>query len=73
MERKINMAKVSEKKEKQTIKAKALVFLKYDKDCYKIGDELNVRVEDAPRMIEKGYIEALEEIAAEKTASKDGE
>jgi hypothetical protein len=69
------MAKNTEKKENldnkenQTIKAKALVFLKYDKDVHKIGDEFSIRIEDAEKMVGKGYIEALEEIAAQK----DGE
>ncbi|EPY2273786.1 hypothetical protein ACXAUS_002660, partial [Clostridium sporogenes] len=55
-ERMINMAN------KKTVKAKALVNLKYDKDCFKIGNELKVRIEDALDMIEKEHIELLEEL-----------
>ncbi|MDU1422961.1 DUF7210 family protein [Clostridium sporogenes] len=47
---------------KKTVKAKALVNLKYDKDCFKIGNELKVRIEDALDMIEKEHIELLEEL-----------
>ncbi|MBY6878467.1 hypothetical protein EXN65_18260 [Clostridium botulinum] len=50
---------------KKTIKAKALVNLKYDKDCFKIGDELKVRIEDALDMVEKEHIELLEELPKE--------
>ncbi|NFD54677.1 hypothetical protein EXN53_03105 [Clostridium botulinum] len=63
---------------KKTVKAKALVNLKYDKDCLKIGNELKVRIEDALDMVEKEYIELLEEIPEENQegegeASKEGE
>ncbi|AJE10117.1 hypothetical protein [Clostridium botulinum] len=50
---------------KRTVKAKALVNLKYDKDCFKIGDELKVRIEDALDMVEKEHIELLEELPKE--------
>jgi hypothetical protein len=50
---------------KKTIKAKALVNLKYDKDCFKIGNELKVRIEDALDMVEKDHIELLEELSEE--------
>ncbi|MDU6337081.1 MAG: hypothetical protein E6594_15005 [Clostridium sporogenes] len=50
---------------KKTIKAKTLVNLKYDKDCFKIGNELKVRIEDALDMVEKGQIELLEELPEE--------
>ncbi|KLU74269.1 MULTISPECIES: hypothetical protein [Clostridium] len=47
---------------KKTIQAKALVNLKYDKSCFNIGDELKVRVDDTTEMVERGYIELLEEV-----------
>lgn len=47
---------------KKTVKATALVNLKYDKDCFRIGDKLKVRIEDATDMVEKFYIELLEEV-----------
>ncbi|MHB9925517.1 DUF7210 family protein [Clostridium botulinum] len=50
---------------KKTVKAKALVNLKYDKDCFKIGNELKVRIEDALDMVEKEHIELLEELPKE--------
>lgn len=50
---------------KKTVKAKALVNLKYDKDCFKIGNELKVRIEDALDMVQKGQIELLEELPEE--------
>ena len=46
----------------KTIQVKALVNLKYDKNCFNIGDELKIRVDDLTEMIERGYIELLEEI-----------
>lgn len=48
---------------KKTIQAKALVNLKYDKNCFKISDELKVRVDDAKEMVERGYIELLDEVS----------
>ncbi|AUN10676.1 hypothetical protein CF055_00105 [Clostridium botulinum] len=50
---------------KKAVKAKALVNLKYDKDCFKIGNELKVRIEDALDMVEKEHIELLEELPKE--------
>ncbi|NFD28794.1 hypothetical protein EXN57_02000 [Clostridium botulinum] len=50
---------------KKTVKAKALVNLKYDKDCFKIGNELKVRIEDALDMAGKEHIELLEELPKE--------
>lgn len=41
--------------------AKALVNLKYDKNCFKIGEELKVRVSDVEAMKGKGYIEVFGE------------
>lgn len=58
---------------KKTIKAKALVNLKYDKDCFKIGNELKVRIEDALDMVQKGQIELLEELPEENQEEEIGE
>ncbi|EPS47732.1 hypothetical protein HYH70_15690 [Clostridium botulinum] len=58
---------------KKTVKAKALVNLKYDKDCFKIGNELKVRIEDALDMIEKEHIELLEELPEENQEEEIGE
>lgn len=45
-------------KNKQVMcKAKALVFIKYDKTSYKPGDEFKVRIEDAKELNENGYAE----------------
>lgn len=57
------------KKESKTVKVKALVNLKYDKECKVKDEELNVRVEDALEMVERGYIELLEDIPKEDAAS----
>lgn len=43
------------------VNAKALVNLKYDKDCFKIGEELKVRASEVEAMEGKGYIEVLGE------------
>ncbi|CAM3001968.1 hypothetical protein HAHI6034_10900 [Hathewaya histolytica] len=63
---------------KKSIKVKALVNLKYDKECFTVGDELKVRVEDVKEMHEKGYAELLEETPEENQdsegeLSKEGE
>ncbi|APQ97135.1 hypothetical protein [Clostridium botulinum] len=63
---------------KRTVKAKALVNLKYDKGCFKIGNELKVRIEDALDMVEKEHIELLEELPEENEeeigeSAKEGE
>ncbi|ENK0558489.1 hypothetical protein AB2T19_003308 [Clostridium botulinum] len=58
---------------KKTVKAKALVNLKYDKDCFKIGNELKVRIEDALDMVEKEHIELLEELPEENQDEEIGE
>lgn len=57
------MAKSTGKEEKQVLyNAIALVYLKYDKECYKIGDKFQVREDDAKELEEKGYanIEAID-------------
>lgn len=46
-------------------KVKALVNIKYDEECFKIGDEFEVRKEDSKEMSQKGYIELLEELPVE--------
>ncbi|KEH91678.1 hypothetical protein Z962_p0055 (plasmid) [Clostridium botulinum C/D str. BKT12695] len=48
---------------KKTIQAKALVNLKYDKDCFNIGDKFKVKVDDATEMLERCYIELLEDLS----------
>ncbi|MBU5268897.1 DUF7210 family protein [Clostridium tepidum] len=57
--------------EKAIIKVRALVNIKYDKDCFKIGDEFEVRTEDSEEMTKKGYVESLEK--TEKGETKEGE
>lgn len=50
------MAKSTGKEEKEVLyNATALVYLKYDKECYKIGDKFQVREDDAKELKEKGY------------------
>ncbi len=58
---------MSKKKEENLVKAKVKVYLKYDKDCFKIGEEIKIRIEDAKEMVEKEYIELLEELPKEDT------
>lgn len=43
------------------VNAIALVNLKYDKNCFKIGEELKIKVNDVEAMKDKGYIEVLGE------------
>lgn len=50
--------------EEELKKVKALVNIKYDEECFKIGDEFEVRKEDSKEMSQKGYIELLEELPA---------
>ncbi|WP_185903783.1 hypothetical protein [Hathewaya massiliensis] len=52
--------------EEVLIRAKANVYLKYDKESYAIDEELKLRKEDAESMSEKGYVELLGEIAMEE-------
>ncbi|HGS9582898.1 TPA: hypothetical protein ACMVBD_003724, partial [Clostridioides difficile] len=58
------------------MQVKALVYLKYDNDCYKIDDIFEIRKADQELMEEKGYIEVIGE-AEEKNnneiLNKDGE
>ena len=67
------------------ISVKALVYLKYNKNCYKIGDEFQVNEDDLEEMGEKELIgpgkEILEEFTqavpeepgADTTIPKEGE
>ncbi|MCC0697581.1 MULTISPECIES: hypothetical protein [unclassified Clostridioides] len=63
-------------KKKDNLQVKALVYLKYDNDCYKIDDVFEIRKIDQELMEEKGYIEVIGE-AEEKNnneiLNKDGE
>ncbi|CDI50301.1 hypothetical protein [Clostridium tetani] len=43
------------------VKVKALVNIKYDNDCFKIGDKFEIRKEDFREMIEKGIVEEVKE------------
>lgn len=43
-------------------KVKALVNIKYDENCFKIGDEFEIREDDVEKMTNKGYVELLEKI-----------
>lgn len=59
-------------KEKRTIKVKAKINLKYDKDVIKIGQEFLVRKSDIEAI--KDYIEVLEEIEdSNETPKEDSE
>lgn len=66
------------KKKDNLMQVKALVYLKYDNDCYKIDDIFEIRKVDQELMEEKGYIEVIGE-AEEKNnidneiLNKDGE
>ncbi|HBE7903683.1 hypothetical protein KWL52_009665 [Clostridioides difficile] len=66
------------KKKDNLMQVKALVYLKYDNECYKIGDIFEIRKVDQESMEEKGYIEVIGE-AEEKNnidneiLNKDGE
>ncbi|HBF8411679.1 DUF7210 family protein [Clostridioides difficile] len=64
------------KKKEDLMQVKALVYLKYDNDCYKIDDIFEIRKADQELMEEKGYIEVIGE-AEEKNnneiLNKDGE
>ncbi|MCB2300390.1 DUF7210 family protein [Clostridium tagluense] len=60
------MAKSTEKEEVKMINCKALVFLKYNENHYKIGEELQVNENDAEEMAEKEYIGPLEVLQLQK-------
>ncbi|SDO88038.1 hypothetical protein [Clostridium gasigenes] len=52
---------IADKKEEEILtKVKALVYLKYDTENHKPGEEFDVREEDKKELVEKGYVEAME-------------
>ena len=65
----------------KTISVKALVYLKYNKNCYKIGDEFQVNEDDLEEMGERELIgpgkevsqEVPEEPGADVLPPKEGE
>ncbi|APC41063.1 hypothetical protein [Clostridium estertheticum] len=71
--------------EAKMINVKALVYLKYNKNCYKIDDEFQVNEDDLEEMGEKGLIgpgkevlkedlnDAPEELGADVLSPKEGE
>lgn len=66
------MAKNKNTEENKMVKVEALVYLKYDKECFKIGDNFEVGVEDIEDMTGKGYVKALE-IIIDEQVSEEGE
>lgn len=50
------------KKKENLMQVKALVYLKYDNECYKIDDIFEIRKADQELMEEKGYIEVIGEV-----------
>ncbi|HEK4634558.1 TPA: hypothetical protein SOK69_001669 [Clostridioides difficile] len=64
------------KKKDNLMQVKALVYLKYDNDCYKIDDIFEIRKADQELMEENGYIEVLGEVEEKNNnefLNKDGE
>lgn len=66
------------KKKENLMQVKALVYLKYDNDCYKIDDIFEIRKADQKLMEENGYIEVLGEVEEKNNSdnellNKDGE
>ncbi|EIS9472664.1 hypothetical protein [Clostridioides difficile] len=64
------------KKKENLMQVKALVYLKYDNDCYKIDDIFEIRKADQELMVENGYIEVLGEVEEKNNnefLNKDGE
>ncbi|EGT3846022.1 TPA: hypothetical protein JD074_04000 [Clostridioides difficile] len=64
------------KKKDNLMQVKALVYLKYDNDCYKIDDIFEIRKADQKLMEENGYIEVLGEVEEKNNnefLNKDGE
>lgn len=55
------------------LNAKALVNLKYDKSCYKIGEKLKVRVNETEEMVEKGCIVLVEEVPKDNEQDGNGD
>lgn len=69
-----------EELKKVTYKAKALVYIKYDKASYKPGDEFEVKEKDVKELVENGYadvekVEVSKDNADEEDngAGKEGE
>ncbi|HFL2412611.1 TPA: hypothetical protein ACG3O0_000238 [Clostridioides difficile] len=64
------------KKKENLMQVKALVYLKYDNECYKIDDIFEIRKADQELMEENGYIEVLGEVEEKNNnepLNKDGE
>ncbi|NJI82221.1 hypothetical protein GSQ54_17510 [Clostridioides difficile] len=64
------------KKKDNLMQVKALVYLKYDNDCYKIDDVFEIRKADQELMEGKGYIEVIGEVEEKNNnelLNKDGE
>ncbi|EJA6666016.1 TPA: hypothetical protein KOP76_002956 [Clostridioides difficile] len=64
------------KKKENLMQVKALVYLKYDNDCYKIDDIFEIRKTEQELMEEKGYIEVIGEVEEKNNnelLNKDGE
>lgn len=65
------------KKKENLMQVKALVYLKYDNECYKIDDIFEIRKADQELMEEKGYIEVIGEVEEKNNNNelleKDGE
>ncbi|MCC0659264.1 hypothetical protein KGF45_03145 [Clostridioides sp. ZZV14-6154] len=64
------------KKKENLMQVKALVYLKYDNDCYKIDDIFKIRKADQELMEEKRYIEVIGEVEEKNNnelLNKDGE
>ncbi|HBF3362916.1 TPA: hypothetical protein KOC57_003738 [Clostridioides difficile] len=64
------------KKKENLMQVKALVYLKYDNECYKIDDIFEIRKADQELMEEKGYIEVIGEVEGKNNnelLKKDGE
>ncbi|HEM7410736.1 MAG: hypothetical protein SOR54_09800 [Clostridioides difficile] len=64
------------KKKDILMQVKALAYLKYDNDCYKIDDIFEIRKADQEFMEEKGYIEVIGEVEEKNNnelLNKDGE
>ncbi|MBB6623823.1 hypothetical protein H7E67_10330 [Clostridium gasigenes] len=54
------MATSNKKEEEILIKVKALVYLKYDTENHKPGEEFEIREDDKKELVEKGYVETVE-------------
>ncbi|MBU3102989.1 hypothetical protein [Clostridium gasigenes] len=54
------MAIADKKEEEFLTKVKALVYLKYDTENHKPGEEFEIREDDKKELVEKGYVETVE-------------